>query len=69
MKALLPLSFLNENIVSFQPCNEQLDYRSLGVGDTGDNWGVICDGDFWERGDSVSLKHLDTNTYLATSGI
>nr|CAG4636534.1 EOG090X0E0P [Eubosmina coregoni]SVE70074.1 EOG090X0E0P [Eubosmina coregoni] len=39
-----------------------------GVGDTGDNWRVICDGDFWERGDSVSLKHLDTNTYLATSG-
>jgi hypothetical protein len=40
----------------------------LGVGDTGDNWRVICDGSFWERGDSVSLKHLDTNTYLATSG-
>jgi len=39
-----------------------------GVGDTGDHWRVICDGDFWERDDSVSFKHLDTNTYLASSG-
>lgn len=41
---------------------------SLGVGDTGDHWRVVCDGDFWERDDSVMFKHLDTNAFLATSG-
>lgn len=41
---------------------------NVGVGDTGDHWRVVCDGDFWERGDSVTLKHLDTNAFLASSG-
>nr|CAG4649705.1 EOG090X0E0P [Scapholeberis mucronata]SVE93894.1 EOG090X0E0P [Scapholeberis mucronata] len=39
-----------------------------GVGDTGDYWKVVCDGDFWERDDSVSFKHVDTSAYLASSG-
>nr|CAG4637371.1 EOG090X0E0P [Ceriodaphnia reticulata]SVE73206.1 EOG090X0E0P [Ceriodaphnia reticulata] len=39
-----------------------------GVGDTGDYWKVVCDGDFWERDDSVAFRHVDTNAYLASSG-
>lgn len=39
-----------------------------GVGDSGDHWRVICDGSYWEREDSITFKHLDTNTYLASSG-
>lgn len=50
-------------------CFSILNVELLGVGDAGDHWRVICDGDFWERDDSVSFKHLDTNTYLASSGI
>lgn len=42
------------------------DYR--GEGDTGDNWQLICQTDFWEREDSIMLKHVDTNAYLAVSG-
>ena len=41
----------------------------IGVGDTGDYWKVVCDGDFWERDDSVTFKHVDTSAYLATSGM
>ncbi|EFX72647.1 hypothetical protein DAPPUDRAFT_227363 [Daphnia pulex] len=39
-----------------------------GVGDTGDYWKVVCDGDFWERDDSVVFRHVDTDVYLASSG-
>nr|SVE75401.1 EOG090X0E0P [Daphnia dolichocephala] len=39
-----------------------------GVGDTGDYWKVVCDGDFWERDDSIAFRHVDTNVYLASSG-
>ena len=28
----------------------------------------MCDGDFWERDDSVVFKHVDTSAYLASSG-
>lgn len=31
-----------------------------GEGDTGDNWNVICSGDYWERGSNMRLKHTDT---------
>ncbi|XP_011252672.1 stromal cell-derived factor 2 [Camponotus floridanus] len=42
------------------------DHR--GEGDTGDNWMLICNNDFWERDDIIKLKHVDTETYLAVSG-
>lgn len=40
------------------------------VGDSGDNWKVICDsGDsYWTRGSPVSLSHSDTSKYLFSSG-
>jgi hypothetical protein len=44
-------------------------YSNAGVGDTGDYWKVVCDGDFWERDDSVVFRHVDTNVYLASSGM
>ncbi|XP_017779409.1 PREDICTED: stromal cell-derived factor 2 [Nicrophorus vespilloides] len=43
-------------------------YGDNGEGDTGDHWTVICSGDYWIRDDSVMLKHVDTEQYLATSG-
>jgi len=39
-----------------------------GVGDTGDVWKVMCEGDFWDRHEKVMLKHQDTGSFLATSG-
>nr|SVE74456.1 EOG090X0E0P [Daphnia barbata] len=42
--------------------------ENAGVGDSGDHWKVVCDGDFWERDDSVAFRHVDTNVYLASSG-
>lgn len=27
----------------------------------GDNWTVVCSSDFWERGATVRLKHVDTD--------
>ena len=31
-----------------------------GTGDTGDNWTIVCPGDYWERDETVRLKHADT---------
>jgi len=39
-----------------------------GEGDTGDNWTVVCSGDYWERGTNFRLKHVDTEMWLAISG-
>jgi len=39
-----------------------------GVGDSGDHWRVMCDGDFWDRDDEVVFKHVDTGAFLSTSG-
>ncbi|KAL0108617.1 hypothetical protein PUN28_015230 [Cardiocondyla obscurior] len=38
-----------------------------GEGDSGDNWMLICQSDFWERDDTVTLKHIDTDRYLAVT--
>ncbi|CAG9825049.1 unnamed protein product [Phaedon cochleariae] len=43
-------------------------YGDSGEGDSGDNWTVVCSGDSWRRDDSVMLKHVDTQMYLAISG-
>ncbi|OAD60620.1 Stromal cell-derived factor 2-like protein 1 [Eufriesea mexicana] len=40
-----------------------------GEGDDGDNWLLKCDSDFWRRNETIMLKHVDTDTYLAVSGI
>jgi hypothetical protein len=41
-----------------------------GVGDTGDNWVLQCEGSekFWGRYKIVSLMHADTGKFLSTSG-
>lgn len=39
-----------------------------GVGDSGDIWVVMCEGEFWSRDDQVMFKHKDTGAYLAASG-
>ncbi|CAG0917924.1 unnamed protein product [Notodromas monacha] len=38
-----------------------------GDGDTGDNWIVVCEGDYWERRDKVMFRHADTETYLGVT--
>ena len=65
------VSAFGDNGIIFSQCPIyfKIHYGELlGVGDSGDHWRVVCDGDFWERDDSVTFKHLDTNTYLASSG-
>ncbi|XP_028164459.1 stromal cell-derived factor 2 [Ostrinia nubilalis] len=39
-----------------------------GEGDSGDNWTVVCNNDYWRRDTPVKLKHVDTATFLAGSG-
>jgi len=39
-----------------------------GVGDTGDVWKLMCDGELWKRNAEVRLKHVDTGIYLAANG-
>ncbi|KRX66688.1 E3 ubiquitin-protein ligase RNF13 [Trichinella sp. T9] len=39
-----------------------------GIGDEGDNWIVLCDKKYWEKGDEVQFKHLQTDHWsLSTS--
>jgi len=39
-----------------------------GEGDTGDNWTLVCSGDYWEREVDFRLKHVDTDMWLSASG-
>jgi dolichyl-phosphate-mannose--protein O-mannosyl transferase len=39
-----------------------------GEGDTGDNWVVACNSEYWERGVNFRLKHQDTEKWLSISG-
>ncbi|XP_003747610.1 stromal cell-derived factor 2 [Galendromus occidentalis] len=39
-----------------------------GDGDSGDHWSVICSNVYWERDNSVRLKHVDTEMWLSLSG-
>lgn len=48
--------------------NEVSCYGKDGTGDSGDNWEVICDDEYWERESEISLKHIDTGRYLLNSG-
>ncbi|XP_046462029.1 stromal cell-derived factor 2-like protein 1 isoform X2 [Daphnia pulex] len=59
--------FLHSHLFS-SPLSGSQEVSAFGVGDTGDFWKVVCDGDFWERDDSVVFRHVDTNVYLASSG-
>merc|ERR1711936_1208433 len=43
-------------------------FGESGRGDTGDVWRVMCEGDYWTRGDNVMLKHSDTGVFLGASG-
>jgi dolichyl-phosphate-mannose--protein O-mannosyl transferase len=35
-----------------------------GKGDAGDNWEVECSGKYWQRGQNVRFKHVDSGAYL-----
>ncbi|XP_048514111.1 stromal cell-derived factor 2 [Athalia rosae] len=38
-----------------------------GDGDTGDDWQVVCQDEFWERDGTIMLRHIDTNVFLSSS--
>ena len=62
--------YLHSHLFS-SPLSNNQEVSAFGensVGDSGDNWRIVCDGDFWERGDEVAMKHSDTDAYLSTSG-
>ncbi|KHJ40647.1 hypothetical protein D918_09331 [Trichuris suis] len=35
------------------------------IGDTGDNWMVVCDDKLWSRKGVVSFRHVDTGKYVS----
>ncbi|XP_045505987.1 stromal cell-derived factor 2 [Colias croceus] len=39
-----------------------------GEGDSGDNWTVVCNNDYWRRDTPVKFRHIDTSAFLAGSG-
>lgn len=39
-----------------------------GKGDTGDNWVVVCNGDNWQRDETVRFRHKDTDAFLHITG-
>lgn len=46
------------------PLSDQQEISAFGddgEGDSGDNWVVICDGEFWDKQDSIMLRHVDTD--------
>ncbi|KAJ0019059.1 hypothetical protein NQD34_006628 [Periophthalmus magnuspinnatus] len=43
-------------------------FGARGEGDDLDVWAVQCDGEHWERDDSVRLKHVGTDVFLAVTG-
>ena len=53
------------------PLSSQQEVSAFGEGgrgDTGDVWKVMCEGDYWTRGDNMMLKHSDTGAFLSASG-
>ncbi|XP_076034883.1 stromal cell-derived factor 2 [Oratosquilla oratoria] len=52
------------------PLSDQQEISAFGEGgegDSGDNWVVICDGDYWERDEAIMLRHVDTDVYLGVT--
>ena len=46
---------------------EVTGYGGDGKGDTGDNWIVVCSGDYWTQNKPVRLLSSDTSRYLGGS--
>jgi len=42
-------------------------YGNQGEGDEGDDWIIVCEGEYWKRSDRVRFKHVQTNKYLSAS--
>lgn len=36
-----------------------------GEGDSGDNWTVVCNNDYWRRDSAVKLRHVDTAAWVS----
>lgn len=48
------------------PLSRNQEVSCYDGGDTGDDWKIQCEGEFWQRKSSVYLVHADTGTFLAT---
>ena len=31
-------------------------------------WTIVCEGDYWQRDNTVMIKHVDTGVFLGASG-
>ena len=43
-------------------------YGEDGIGDSGDDWTIICSSEFWLRDITVKFQHVDTEYFLTVSG-
>ncbi|XP_055339449.1 stromal cell-derived factor 2-like [Paramacrobiotus metropolitanus] len=63
--------FLHSHLFS-SPLSNNQEVSAFGEedkkSDTGDNWKVVCDDDFWPRDGAVVFQHADTNHYLHMTG-
>ena len=41
--------------------------RRVSVCDGGDDWRVICRGEYWQRESTVQIQHVDTGKFLGSS--
>ncbi|KAJ8321596.1 hypothetical protein KUTeg_000067 [Tegillarca granosa] len=61
-----------DNSHHFQsPLSHNLEVSAFGEegeGDEGDNWVIVCSGQYWSRSEKVRVKNVVTEHYLHVSG-
>lgn len=53
------------------PLSNQQEVSAFGGdadSDTGDHWMVYCKTRYWQKGETVRFKHVDTDTWISLSG-
>lgn len=55
-------SHLHKSILTGQ--QEVSAFGDNGIGDEGDDWKVVCNGDYWERDRDVQFMHIQTIKYI-----
>lgn len=62
--------FLHSHLFK-SPLSSQQEVSAFGnddESDTGDHWMVYCKSRYWQKDESVRLKHVDTGVWLSLSG-
>jgi dolichyl-phosphate-mannose--protein O-mannosyl transferase len=49
------------------PISRQQEVSCFGKGDNGNDWKVVCCGDYWERFQPVAFQHVDSGKFLGAS--